>query len=198
MTTANPFNETETAAPTEPTDEELFAEHTDGTAAPEATVEDPDVDTPDASAEDSAPAPEAEKAKPAKAASASTRPPVPEGYTTPVQYAKILTDVLHEEGLLDADKVIAPQVAYSYIKNSQGGKNPFPVHSVGGRDWLLELDKETGKPEKAIQWWRDKINRVAESKKNAAAKAAKKAAAPAAKEGTEAKAEETGPVEEAE
>lgn len=196
-TTENPFAETE------PTDAELFADESDGVEAEEendadvegtgdAELEDPDVDTPQA--EDTVEAPK-EEAKPAAKASTSTRPSVPEGYTTPVQYAKMLTDVLHEEGLLDSEKVIAPQVAYSYIKNSQGGKNPFPIYSAGGRDWLLKLDDETKKPEEGFQWWRDKIARVAAGKQNSAAKAAKKAAA---KPEGEAKAEPTGPVEEAE
>jgi hypothetical protein len=161
-------------------------------------AEDLDVDTPDDdAAEDTATGEPATEGKLAKK-TASARPSVPEGYTTPVQFAKMLTTYLHDSNQLDEEKIVAPQVVYSYIKNSQGGKNPFPVYSVGDRQWLLKLDDE-GKPAEGLKWWQDKIDRVAASKQNAAAKATKKAEK-ASTDGTPVtdKEADQGPVEEAE
>lgn len=149
-----------------------------------------EVEETDAKAEKPAKAPKAkEKKEPA-------RPPVPEGYITPVAFAKVLTQKLNErgfengKGLVSEENPITSQMVYSYIKNSAGGKNPLTTHSVGGRDNLLV-------EEEALQWWLDKIDRVATRKENAAAKAAKKAEN-AAKKGDAEEAETVGAVEEAE
>jgi flagellin-like hook-associated protein FlgL len=195
--TDNPF--------AEPTDEQVFADDTEAAEPTNAEAEDLDVDTPSEDApEDTATGETVGETKTAaKKASASTKPPVPEGYTTPVQFAKMLTDYLHEkkdsndQPLLDPEKTVAPQVVYSYIKNSQGGKNPFPTYEVGGRQWLLKLDDEK-QPAEGYKWWMDKIERVAASKQNATTKAAKKAAKAAETPDSIKKNDETGPVEEAE
>lgn len=129
--------------------------------------------------------------KPVKSASKeSSRPPVPEGFISPVAAAKKLGEHLTakaRETDPNAPEVeVRPQVVYSYIKNSQGGKNPIPTYEEGGRSKLLKLDE-------FLAWWDEKDARVAASKANAAAKAAKKAekakAAPAA-EATEAEGSE--------
>jgi hypothetical protein len=106
------------------------------------------------------------------------RQKAPEGFVKPVEFAKILSEHL--------DKVVPPQVVYSYIKNNAGdsARNPFPVHEVAGYAWYI-------KPEEGLAWWDAKNTRVSASKEARALKAAKPAAPTA-----EAKAEE--PVVEAE
>jgi hypothetical protein len=135
---------------------------------------DVDVDAPEA-AEDSveegtAEAPKAEKKK------KSTRAPVPEGFISPVAFAKVLTEHLKQDhpelGVrLEADKEIRPQVVYSYIKNNpSGGKYPFPTHAAEGRAFVIKADE-------GLQWWDEKDLRVRASKAAKAEKEAKKAAA---------------------
>jgi hypothetical protein len=133
--------------------------------------------------------------KPAKAKKESTRPPVPEGFISPVTFAKILTEHKRANGTLDGDKVIAPQVVYSYIKNNPAdGKYPFPARTdVPGRALVLKADE-------GLAWWDEKDARVKAQKTAKAEKDAKKLAA--AQTSTQAAAETgevaTGEVEEAE
>ena len=133
--------------------------------------------------------------KPAKAKKESTRPPVPEGFVSPVAFAKILTDHKRANGTLAADKVIAPQVVYSYIKNNPAdGKYPFPARTdVPGRALVLVASE-------GLEWWDAKDARVKAQKTAKAEKDAKKEAA--AQTSTQAAAETgevaTGEVEEAE
>jgi hypothetical protein len=108
-----------------------------------------------------------------------TRPPVPQGFISPVQFAKDLTKHLREKNA--EQKEIPPQQIYSMIRNS-GKENPFPVYSEGGRNNLIKL-------EEGLAWWDAKDTRVAERKANAEAKAAKKAAAAANKTETVTEAE---------
>jgi hypothetical protein len=146
-----------------------------------------DVDTPsDDETEDTTGAPADGAAKPAKA----TRPKAPEGFVKPVEFAKLLSDHLHSQGRLAADKSVAPQVVYSYIKNNsgEGARNPFPVHQVEGDTYPWYIV-----PQEGLDWWDAKNNRVTASKEQRAAKAAAKAAKPAAGE-----AEPVGEVTEAE
>lgn len=175
----NPFNEDEATTPETETTEAVTSETESETAE-----ENLDVDTPELDEADEADAPEATtetakaEGKPAKEKKAPARPPVPEGFITPVAFAKILT----ERG----DKEVPPQYVYSTIRSSSTGKNPLPTYSEGGRDNLLKLDE-------ALAWWDEKNKRVAERAANAATKAEKakekaaaKADAPVEAEGAEA------------
>jgi hypothetical protein len=184
---SNPFGETATAD-VEDNDALSELENTEVQA-------DLDVDTPDASDEiEEVPGSPEVAEKPAKAAKAPARPPVPEGYVTPVAFAKILTEHLRNKGKLAGDKEIAPQMVYSYLNNSnkEGSKYPWQSYSVGGRDNLLKVDE-------SLAWWDAKDERVASrktAKANKEAAKAEKAAAKATDTAPEAAA--TGPVEEAE
>jgi hypothetical protein len=128
----------------------------DVTSAPE---QDLDVDAPQATdAEDTVVETPTED-KPAT--KTSSRPAVPEGFISPVQFAKELTNEANP---------IRPQVVYSYIKNNgANSKHPFPLHSAEGRHGVV-------KAEEGINWWTELRNRVASSKAAAAEKAAKKTA----------------------
>ncbi len=173
-------------------------------AAPEELGE---VDTPSESDEvDTVPQGATEtKEKPAKAAKEPARPPVPEGYVSPVAFAKILSGHLSKkatekarEADPNAEEVkieIKPQMIYSYMKNahpSTNSKNPWPRYSEGGRENLLKV-------EESLAWWDAKDARVASSKETQAAKAAKKAAKGTSEQAAAETGEvATGPVEEAE
>jgi hypothetical protein len=165
---------------TTPTFEDL-----DETAAVEAEDLDVDVDTSGAEdeAEDTT---DASDAKPAaadkpKKEKAPARPPVADGYVTPVDFAKILTDHLaargasNKNGPISKENPVPPQMVYSYMKNNQGGKNPIPVHTdpslTGGRNAVLRVDE-------ALAWWDAKDERIGTSK---ATKAEKEAAREKAK-----------------
>src|SRR5262249_14113557 len=127
---------------------------------------------------DAAPAQTEEKTE-----SKSKRPPVPAGWGTPIQFAKVLTEKGHTEGWLAEGEEFKPQVVYSYVKNP-GKNNPFPVHHVGPdgteyeSDWegsrpLLKLDENSVFTE-ALEWWDAKEERKKASKAAAAEKASKK------------------------
>jgi hypothetical protein len=163
-------------------------------------VSDLDVDAPDADEAEDTVAEGTEAAptdKPAaKAKKESTRPPVPEGLVSPVQFAKLLTEHKIKNGTLEEGKVIAPQVVYSYIKNNmgEGAKYPFPARTdVPGRALVLD-------PAEGLAWWdakdaRVKAQKTAKAQKDAAkANAAQTSPQAAAETGEVA----TGPVEEAE
>lgn len=205
---ANPFNEPQpivTPDPASVTVTEPTTPTPEATETPEHELA--EVDTPEALDDetDIVPAgakgtPEGdakEKAQKAKEAKAPARPPVPEGFVTPVAFAKLLTDHLRAAGTLEADKIIAPQMVYSYMKNADptkaGVKNPWSRYSEGGRENLLKVDE-------SLAWWDAKNERVSASRKAAAEKAAKKVtAAQTSKQAAEETGEvATGPVEEAE
>jgi hypothetical protein len=139
-----------------------------------------DVDTPEA--EDVVAEPVAEgtaEAPKAKEKKEPSRPPVPEGKVSPVQFAKILsehkTKKARETDPEAAEITIAPQVVYSYIKNNgEGSKNPFPAEKSEGRAAVVDADA-------ALAWWEAKDARVAASKASAAEKAKAKADKAAAK-----------------
>lgn len=160
------------------------------------TPEDDELDTvPEGAAGDTA-APAAGEKKAAKEKTPA-RPPVPEGYVTPVAFAKLLTEHLIKEGRLEAGKTVPPQMVYSYMKNADptkaGVKNPWPRYSEGGRENLLKVDE-------SLAWWDAKDARVKASKDAQAEKAAKKAAKGTAGDAAAAQTEEapSGPVVEAE
>jgi hypothetical protein len=160
----------------------------------EAAVVDPDVDTPDEDdeadtvAEGTAEAPKDAKAP--KAKKESTRTPVPEGFISPVQFAKVLTKHLQEQHATNTAGVpisvesnpVPPQVVYSYINNNKAGKNPFPATygdtSKGERAVIL-------KAEDGLKWWDELRDRVAKGKEEKANKEAKKEAKKATPEAVE-------------
>jgi hypothetical protein len=192
---SNPFASDQEHTAEQPTEEQELAELHELTEEQEleAAVDEPDADIDVDAGEDDetdeveeVPAGKTVKAK--KADSTSTRPPVPEGYVSPVTAAKKLgthlTSRARAAGKIKDDEEIEirPQVVYSYIRNSKGGKNPIPTYEAGGRKNLLKL-------EEFLAWWDAKDERVAASKVRAAEKAAKK---------TEKAAEKTEEVTEAE
>jgi hypothetical protein len=110
---------------------------------------------------------------------APARPVVPEGFITPVQFAKELTDRERKAGRIAEGEVIAPQVIYSYVnQGKKAGADPVKTlrsYSEGGRENLL-------KREEAFAYWDAKAQRVQDRKDAKAAKekaAAEKAAAAA-------------------
>src|SRR3954465_9987265 len=115
---------------------------------------DVDVDAPEIVASDAedtvTETPTGEKTE--KAKKESTRPPVPEGKVSPVQFAKILSEHLQKDhetlGVrLTEGKSVAPQVVYSYIKNNgPESKNPFPATKAEGRAAVVDADA-------ALEWW---------------------------------------------
>jgi hypothetical protein len=124
--------------------------------------------------------PQAKGDKPAKEKKESTRPPVPEGYISPVDFAKRLTEHLRKDhpelGVrLAGDKVIAPQVVYSYIKNNPSeGKFPFPQYK--GEDVGAPGRAVVVKETEGLEWWDTKDLRVKNQKAAKAQKEADKAA----------------------
>jgi hypothetical protein len=111
------------------------------------------------------------EAKPEKA----TKAPLPEGFITPVNFAKALGAKLGKE--------IRPQIIYGYIKNNgPESKNPFPFEKNSDGAFIVN--------EQAAYAWYDalqerKANREQKKAADEAAKAAKAAAAaetPAAEE----------------
>jgi hypothetical protein len=149
-----------------------------------------EVDVPDADT-DTAPAEGTSETKSKEPA----RPPVPEGFVSPVGFAKELTKHLEARGATNSKgeaitvkNPIPPQQIYSMIRNSSKN-NPFPVHEEGGRKNLIRLSE-------GLSWWDAKDERVAERKANAEAKATAKAQRQAAGEGEQA--ESTSEVVEAE
>jgi hypothetical protein len=211
------------------------AEETAAVADEQGNVEVPaldEVDTPEAlddEAEDVA-VPDGEGAKPAteKVAKAPARVAPPEGYITPVAFAKVLTEHLsgkkyqNKNGFVGraADgatvdlKVnpIPPQYIYSMINqgNKPNAKNPVPTY-VSAHDG--QVYKTGEQPEgvalarvnlmdatEALAWWDAKDERVAASRQAKAEKAAKAAekAAAAPAVGQPANEAPSAPVEEAE
>jgi hypothetical protein len=101
---------------------------------------------------------------PAEAAStAGKRVPPPDGFTTPVQVAKLLGPVDADGNVITNAEGkapgIRPQIVYGYIRNSK----TFPFHA----------HPETGSPivkvDEVLTWWKEKEQRKAG---RAAAKAA--------------------------
>lgn len=125
-----------------------------------------------------------------KAKKQPARGELPEGYVTPVGFAKIATErELHTAR--DGSHEVKPQMVYSYIKNAPKD-DPFPIVEV---EDSLGKTRQAVLPEEGIAWWERKNERVATKKANAAEKAAKKAARAAAKEAEASEAEGEADVE---
>jgi hypothetical protein len=139
-------------------------------------VEPEDVDFEDEDVEETeAPAKEP-KVKAAKEPKNPKRGTLPEGYCTPVAFAKIITELGLETDEDGDPKIIAPQVVYSTIKNAPKD-HPFP--NTEGNELLFvkddnDVDRRAFKIDEGVEWWKAKVIRTAERKANAKAKAAKK------------------------
>jgi hypothetical protein len=132
--------------------------------------------------------------KPAKE-KAPKRGDLPEGFVTPVGFAKILTEKkLHRDK--DGNVVeVKPQMVYSYLKNSPKDDKleTTTVKDSNG------IERKVLKTEDALAWWERKNERVAGKKANAAAKAEAKAKRASEKtEAGESEGESTAEVTEAE
>jgi hypothetical protein len=119
---------------------------------------------------------------PAKAAKEPARGDLPEGYVTPVGFAKELSkpkdgnaENTADDNFRHTDKngshEVKPQMVYSYMRNASK-ENPFPIETVKDS---LNHDRQALKLEAGLAWWDAKNARVAERKANAAAKEQKKA-----------------------
>lgn len=114
----------------------------------------------------------------------SKRPALPDGYGTPIQFAKALTEKLRAERKLGENEEFKPQVVYSYIRN-KAKENPIPVVYVDPNGNAVDeptdgyrpafRKNDSGELYEAMAWWDEKEQRVAQRKANAAEKAAKKA-----------------------
>ena len=141
-----------------------------------------DVDIED-EGEDVVDAPEAkEKVKKEKA---PARGDLPEGYVTPVELAKVLTERKMHTNRQGEVAEVKPQMVYSYIRNAPKD-NAFPIETVTDSNGK---ERQAVKLEAGIEWWTAKNERTAARKANAANKEAKKAER-AAKKAAEAEAEE--------
>jgi len=114
--------------------------------------------------------------KPKKAPKEPKRGQLPDGYGTPNDLAKVLTErQLHTAK--DGSHEVKTQMVYSYMNNAPES-DPFPIQ---------EVTDSLGNPRKAlvieegVAWWIRKNERAGARKANAAEKAAKKAAAAEAK-----------------
>lgn len=153
----------------------------------------PEVETPDAEVEDVEVAEDTDtKEKAEKAPAKPKRGNLPEGFVTPVQLAKVLTERgLHTNRAGDVVEV-RPQMVYSYIKNAPKDDrlDPETIQDDNG------VDRSVLKLDEAIAWWERKNARVDQRHQNAANKATKKAEK---KESAEAEAStDEGEAEEAE
>jgi hypothetical protein len=135
---------------------------------------------------------ESAEEKPKKEKKGPARGDLPEGYVTPVQLAKELTDKKMHTNRQGEVAEVAPQMVYSYIKNASK-EDPFPIETITDS---IGKERQVVKLEAGLAWWERKNARAAERKANAAEKAQKKAERAAAKENeAEAEVEETDAVE---
>lgn len=88
----------------------------------------------------------------------ATRPKVPEGYVTPIQFRNALV----EQDKAPAD--LRPQVIYTYVKNPGKG-DPFPVKYTDG-ETVKDEQWEGTRPclvlQEALDWWDRKAARKIE------------------------------------
>jgi hypothetical protein len=107
-----------------------------------------------------------------KAPKKPTKGDLPEGFVTPIQFAKILGErELHTDRDGNVVKDVKPQMVYSYMKNSPKDDRLEPQEiedSNGVKRSVLVL-------EEALAWWARKNERAAQRKANAAEKAQKAA-----------------------
>jgi hypothetical protein len=153
-------------------------------AAEVEVVENDEVETVDAT----------EAPKEPKAKAAPKRGELPEGYVTPVQLAKVITEKgLHTDR--EGGHEVKPQMVYSYIKNSPK-EDPFPISTVTDS---IGVERQALLEDEGVAWWERKNERVAARKANAEQKATAKAERAAAKAVAEAEGDEsTAEVTEAE
>jgi hypothetical protein len=117
---------------------------------------------------------------------------LPEGFVTPVGFAKIVAEKgLQKNKFGEVLTTVPPQMIYSYERNAKKD-DPFPTETIQDSKGT---NRRVVNVEKGLAWWERKNARTEERKTNAAAKADKKATA-AATTATEAEASE--PVVEAE
>jgi hypothetical protein len=112
------------------------------------------------------------------------RAQLPAGFGTPIQFAKVLTAKLREEGTYGEGDEFKPQVVYSYITH-RSKENPIPVVFVNPEGETVDEPTEGYRPAfrkneddefaEALAWWDAKEQRKEQRKANAAEKAAKKA-----------------------
>jgi hypothetical protein len=129
-----------------------------------------DVEEPDADQEDVEEVAAEEKAETQKVGEKPKRGDLPEGWVTPIQFAKILGEKgLHTDRDGNVVKEVKPQMVYSYMKNSPQSdrlQTTEVTDSNGNKRAALKV-------EDAIAWWERKNARAATRKSNAAAKATK-------------------------
>lgn len=106
-----------------------------------------------------------------KAKKEPARGDLPEGYVTPHQLAKVLTERKLHKNREGEDTEVRPQMVYSYMKNASKG-DPFPIETVTDS---IGKERQAVKLDEGVAWWERKNARVAERKQNAAAKAEAKA-----------------------
>jgi hypothetical protein len=114
---------------------------------------------------------EATADKPEKAPAAPKRGDLPEGFVTPIGFAKIVGEKgLHTDREGNVVKDVKPQMVYSYMKNSPKDdrlETQEMQDSNGVTRKVLNIDE-------AVAWWERKNERAAGRKANAAEKATKK------------------------
>jgi hypothetical protein len=108
----------------------------------------------------------------AKAPAAPKRGDLPEGFVTPIGFAKIVGEKgLHTDRNGDVVRDVKPQMVYSYMKNSPKDDRLETIEiedSNGVTRKVLNVDE-------AVAWWERKNERAATRKSNAAEKAQKAA-----------------------
>lgn len=109
---------------------------------------------------------------------------LPEGFATPVGFAKEISEREMQVNRAGETITVPPQMVYSYIRNARKD-DPFPVQEVKDSN---DVDRKVVNVEEGVAWWTRKNERANARKTNAAEKASKK----------EAKAEAAAQAEEAE
>lgn len=113
-----------------------------------------------------------------KAKKEPARGELPEGYVTPIGFAKILGErglQRNRGGEVVTD--VRPQMVYSYIKNAPKD-DAFPLETITDS---IGKERQVVNVEAGVEWWERKNERTATRKQNAADKATKKAERAAAK-----------------
>jgi hypothetical protein len=152
---------------TEPNDTQL--EDSDLAEDEDLDVEEPDEDLEEVEATEGTGESKG-KAK-AKESDKPKRGDLPEGYVTPIGFAKIVGERgLHtlRDGTV-ADEV-KPQMIYSYMRNAPKS-DPFPIEKIKDSNGV---ERQVLKVDEGVAWWERKNERAAGRKQNAADKAAKK------------------------
>jgi hypothetical protein len=150
---------------TEPNDTQL--EDSDLAEDEDLDVEEPDEDLEEVEATES----KGESKGKGKESDKPKRGDLPEGYVTPIGFAKIVGERgLHtlRDGTV-ADEV-KPQMIYSYMRNAPKS-DPFPIEKIKDSNGV---ERQVLKVDEGVAWWERKNERAAGRKQNAADKAAKK------------------------